>query len=82
VTIQFRWKDAIKNVGSSFIGTSPEFEFALYTLCFYSGQEESLLQCGPYKVKMTCYTYNAGPKKYIATSFPSEAPYDEDEVSR
>ncbi len=80
VTMQFRWQNAVKNIGSSFIGTSPEFEMALYTLCFYSGQEESLVQCGPYRVKMTCYTYNMGPKKYIATSFPSEAPLDENEV--
>jgi len=41
ITIQFTWdinantKDKKKDVSSTFVGTSPEFEFALYTLCFF-----------------------------------------------
>ncbi|KAG6922556.1 endonuclease, polyU-specific [Chelydra serpentina] len=32
--MQFSWDGYFKEVGSAFIGCSPEFEFGLYTLCF------------------------------------------------
>ncbi|NXY92526.1 ENDOU endoribonuclease, partial [Alcedo cyanopectus] len=32
--LQFSWDGFYKEVGSAFIGCSPEFEFGLYTLCF------------------------------------------------
>lgn len=84
VTIQFEWRGALKNVSSSLIGTSPEFELALYTLCFYSGQQEAEVKLGPYRVKVTSYTWPAQPrpgqKLYVATCFPSEVPLDENEV--
>eukprot|EP01038_Epipyxis_sp_PR26KG_P011689 gene11689-15651_t len=78
ITIQFEWKGASKMLSSSFIGTSPEFEVALYTLCFYSKLPENVVTLGPYRSLITCYTWPPNPKKdqrvYIATSFPAEAP--------
>lgn len=71
ITMQFEWKNASKMISSSFIGTSPEFEFALYTLCFYCGDEESHVTLGEYQVKLTCHKWNQGHKMYVATSFPS-----------
>ena len=41
MTIQFAWGEEVKSVGTSFIGVSPEFEIALYTLCFLSDSEET-----------------------------------------
>lgn len=32
--LQFSWDGFYKEVGSAFIGCSPEFEFGLYSLCF------------------------------------------------
>ena len=77
ISIQFEWNSARKLVSSSMIGTSPEFEIALYTLCFYMGQSnENIVQLGPYETLITCYKWPANPrlkdKVYIATSFPSE----------
>lgn len=38
-----------------FPGTSPEFELALYTLCFMCGGEENLVDMGPYTVIVRCH---------------------------
>lgn len=71
ITMQFEWKKASKMISSSFIGTSPEFEFALYTLCFYCGGEVNHIELGEYQVKLTCHKWNQGHRTYVATSFPS-----------
>ena len=57
--IQFEWKVARKPVSSSLVGTSPEFEIALYTMCFMAGQHNvaNVLQLGPYQVGITCHTW-------------------------
>ena len=34
LTVRFNWKGDLKRIGGSFIGTSPEFEMALCTVCF------------------------------------------------
>ena len=41
LTIQFEWKQQVKPLGSTFVGTSPEFEVALYTVCFLAGGGKS-----------------------------------------
>lgn len=35
--MQLAWKGELKQVSTFFMGTSPEFEFALYTLYFLGG---------------------------------------------
>ncbi|XP_061533508.1 uridylate-specific endoribonuclease C [Phycodurus eques] len=41
VSLQFSWHSVLKPVGSSFIGTSPEFEMALFTVLFLMNTERS-----------------------------------------
>lgn len=73
VTIQFAWNDDVKPAGSSFIGVSPGFEMALYTMCFLAGEEHQTLQVGPYGVDLTCFKMHRKGKDYIGTSFPAAA---------
>lgn len=55
LSIQFTWNGVLKPVSSTFVGVSPEFELALYTLCFYGGQEDNYIELGPYSVNIKCY---------------------------
>lgn len=55
LTIQFEWNGVLKSVSSTLVGVSPEFEIALYTLCFFAGQEDNHIQLGPYAVNIKCY---------------------------
>lgn len=39
--VKFSWRNRIKHVTSFFIGTSPEFDLAIYTLCFLTRQSRN-----------------------------------------
>ncbi|XP_012731641.2 poly(U)-specific endoribonuclease-B [Fundulus heteroclitus] len=68
LALQFSWKDGIKPKGSIFIGVSPEFEFALYTLCFLTSPNERVkVQFSFYDVEIVCHHYN---QKHIGTTYP------------
>lgn len=41
LNLQFSWHGVVKPVGSAFIGTSPEFEMALFTIIFLMNTERS-----------------------------------------
>ncbi|KAK7346794.1 hypothetical protein VNO80_21317 [Phaseolus coccineus] len=57
LTIQFEWNGVLKSLSSTLVGVSPEFEIALYTLCFYVGREDNHIQLGPYAVNIKCYRF-------------------------
>ncbi|XP_053346821.1 uridylate-specific endoribonuclease B [Clarias gariepinus] len=68
LALQFSWKNGIKPKGSIFLGVSPEFEFALYTLCFITSPNERVrLSFSLYDVEVVCHHYN---QKHIATTYP------------
>lgn len=68
LALQFSWKNGIKPKGSIFVGVSPEFEFALYTLCFLvSPNERVKVQFSLYDVEIVCHHYN---QKHIGTTYP------------
>ncbi|XP_074126793.1 uridylate-specific endoribonuclease isoform X3 [Sminthopsis crassicaudata] len=72
--MQFNWDGYYKEVGSAFIGSSPEFEFALYSLCFISRPGRMChLSLGGYSLAIQTYTWDkttyGNGKKYIATAY-------------
>ena len=67
ITIQFNWKGDVKPIGSSFIGTSPEFEVALYTVCFLAGDGKDVnAELDDYDVIIK--THHMGP--YLGSCYP------------
>lgn len=80
ITMQFEWLKAMKLVSSSFIGTSPEFELAIYTLCFYHENEVNTLDCGPYQITMTSKKIIMPDKTIcISTCYPADARLEQNE---
>ncbi|GJN26850.1 hypothetical protein PR202_gb14811 [Eleusine coracana subsp. coracana] len=67
LTVQFEWHGVLKSVSSTLVGVSPEFEVALYTLCFFVGGEDNRVDIGPYTVNIKCY--RMGNNK-IGSAFP------------
>ncbi|KAM5179717.1 uridylate-specific endoribonuclease isoform 3-T3 [Mantella aurantiaca] len=72
---QFHWDGYLKAVGSQFIGSSPEFDFAMYSLCFISrpGKKCKISMDG-HEISIQTYewtktTYGNG-KRCIATAYP------------
>jgi poly(U)-specific endoribonuclease len=79
LTLQFTWNGYEKSVGSSFIGTSPEFEMALYTTCFLVGGEENQIQLDTgidvFTLNIRCYRMGS---MQIGTSFPEASSHYEE----
>ncbi|XP_056418582.1 uridylate-specific endoribonuclease C-like isoform X1 [Hyla sarda] len=72
---QFKWGTYLKSLGSMFLGTSPEFDMGVYTLCYIT-RPDSLctLNMGGKTLKIQTYTwanssYGNG-KRYVASSYP------------
>eukprot|EP00545_Synedropsis_sp_CCMP1620_P002812 CAMPEP_0119012320 /NCGR_PEP_ID=MMETSP1176-20130426/6364_1 /TAXON_ID=265551 /ORGANISM="Synedropsis recta cf, Strain CCMP1620" /LENGTH=481 /DNA_ID=CAMNT_0006965253 /DNA_START=55 /DNA_END=1500 /DNA_ORIENTATION=+ len=79
LTLQFNWNGIEKAVGTSFIGTSPEFEMALYTICFLVGGEDNYVTLDTgvdiFDLNIRCYRMGSNQ---IGTSFPeAKSHYEE-----
>ncbi len=70
LSVQFSWNGQLKDISSMFIGTSPEFEFALYTLCFLAGQEENVVQVGDYEVNIKAYRIKSKYGDKVGSAYP------------
>jgi poly(U)-specific endoribonuclease len=82
LSLQFSWHGVEKFVSTSFIGVSPEFELALYTMCFLVGEEENDVELNTggaendaYGLKIKCYKI---ARDKVGTSFPEVTSHYED----
>ncbi|KAM8794045.1 uridylate-specific endoribonuclease [Eudromia elegans] len=72
--MQFSWDGFYKEVGSAFIGSSPEFEFGLYSLCFIARPGRAChLSLGGHSLSIQTYTWTKSTygngRNYIATAY-------------
>ncbi|XP_040281878.1 poly(U)-specific endoribonuclease-D-like [Bufo bufo] len=73
---QFKLSTYLKTVGSFFIGSSPEFEIAMYTLCYVT-RPGSLctVKLGGSSLKIQTYSWDnssyGNGKRYLASSYPN-----------
>jgi len=66
--MRFRWNSDLKAIGSSFVGTSPEFDIALYTIAYLMGYSDMPIDLAGVKMKVTCFGINRN--RNIGTCYP------------
>ncbi|PIO67810.1 hypothetical protein TELCIR_10433 [Teladorsagia circumcincta] len=56
-SVKFTWKGDLKRSGSILLGTSPEYDMALYTLCFLSrrGRDQCEVEIGGCPLAITSF---------------------------
>jgi poly(U)-specific endoribonuclease len=70
INLNFSWGDESheKKVTTSFMGVSPEFEMALYTLCYLCGGEDNFVTIDDYDLNIKCHSMNGGT---IGSAYPT-----------
>lgn len=69
LNLQFSWKGLVKPIGGSFIGVSPEFEVALFTIIFLMSTEKMtsvVVKVDEYVLELVVYRHGQS----IGTSYP------------
>lgn len=67
----FAWRNGNKPISSMFIGTSPEFELSIYTVCFYARKNAKCpITFNGQRVQIQTYNLVQNSKTYVATSYP------------
>ncbi|KAG9491603.1 hypothetical protein GDO78_000229, partial [Eleutherodactylus coqui] len=73
---QFKWSTYVKTLSSLFLGSSPEFDIAMYTLCYVTQPDKMCtVKLGGSTLKIQTYSwpnssYGSG-KRYLSTSYPN-----------
>ncbi|XP_072254511.1 uridylate-specific endoribonuclease D-like [Pyxicephalus adspersus] len=73
--VQFKWSGYLKSIGSMFVGTSPEFDFAVFTLCYVTRPDSvCTVKMGGQTLRIQTYTWAnstyGNNKRYVASSYP------------
>jgi len=67
----FQWRNQCKPISSMFIGTSPELELSLYTVCFYARKSAKCpVTLGGQLIKIQTYDITQNGKTYVASAYP------------
>ncbi|KAK7144952.1 hypothetical protein R3I94_011138 [Phoxinus phoxinus] len=74
--MQFNWNGYYKEVGSAFIGCSPEFDLAIYSLCYITRPgKKCYVSLGGQSLGIQTYTWDKSSygngKKYIGSAYPA-----------
>ena len=72
VTNSFDWLGENKPTGGYFVGSSPEFEFALYSVCWYARRNAQCpLKLNGKSIFIQTYDITSGGNKFVASAYPS-----------
>lgn len=71
IMTQFEWKNQLKKIGSFFVGTSPEFDIALYTITYLMDFSGIPIYLNGMLTKVTCFGINRN--RSIGTCYPDIA---------
>lgn len=67
----YDWSNECKSIGSFFIGTSPELDLAVYTICFMTREGgKCYMQYNGVPFSITSYTLDQNGKTHIGSAFP------------
>ncbi|XP_066540297.1 uridylate-specific endoribonuclease C [Hoplias malabaricus] len=69
LNVQFSWHGLVKPVGSTFIGVSPEFEMAVFTILFLTSTEKTttaVVNLDEYQLELVVHRHG----RSIGTSYP------------
>ncbi|XP_030646485.1 uridylate-specific endoribonuclease C [Chanos chanos] len=69
LNVQFSWHGLVKPVGSTFVGVSPEFEMAIFTILFLTSTEKTttaVVNMDKYQLEMVVHRHG----RSIGTSYP------------
>ncbi|KAG1942632.1 poly(U)-specific endoribonuclease-A [Pimephales promelas] len=74
--MQFNWNGYFKEVGSAIIGCSPEFDLAIYSLCYITRPgQRCYVSLGGQSLGIQTYTWDKSSygdgKKYIGSAYPA-----------
>lgn len=75
IAMQFDWRGvASKPMCSCFVGSSPEFEVAAYTICLLIDKDgHSNCQIGEYEIELTVQSFGQGRQRKLGTAYMSAA---------
>lgn len=77
--VKYTMQGVVKKTGGFFVGTSPEFDMALYTFCFLSrrGVKTCDFDLDGCPFSVTSYDIHQFNKVFIGTVYPSAGPLNE-----
>ncbi|XP_068226630.1 endoribonuclease CG2145-like isoform X2 [Palaemon carinicauda] len=72
IKLRFVWLNEEKPVGSIFVGTTPELEMALYTVCFVVMPDANCpVQLAGHRFSIQTWTYSSRGKPVIGSAYPN-----------
>uniref|UniRef100_A0A9J2PHF4 Endoribonuclease n=1 Tax=Ascaris lumbricoides TaxID=6252 RepID=A0A9J2PHF4_ASCLU len=71
-SFQYTWNDHLKKLGGFYLGTSPAFDFSLFTVCALTepGSNRCRFKIDDYSLSVTTYTQTCDGGICLATAYP------------
>jgi hypothetical protein len=72
-TFQYSWSGHLKPIGGFLIGTSPEFDFSLFSVCVLTstGPNACKFEIDGYPLAVTSYNQTCSVGLCLSTSYPT-----------